>query len=274
MKKAKSLINTACVSVLLAVCCIIFSSGESAAVTANYNYKWLQPYDLVNGYDIVSSQGSTTLDTGAVFSVSHKLADDWLCKTPLPVTDIHWWGSYWEITPQGLIPYANNIDPYRAINTSPQFMIEIYTDIPAGVGGPSYSRPGNLIWSKNTSFPGTFVGYEQNPAMEGAAKFGWDLLLDEIDWFYQGPEQNIFWISIYQTLRTGDRYLWGWETSSEHWNDLPVYWDEESQMWLLEDDNMQVDMAFGLTTVPVPGAVWLFGSGLVGLIGLRRKRRN
>lgn len=26
--------------------------------------------------------------------------------------------------------------------------------------------------------------------------------------------------------------------------------------------------------VPVPGAVWLFGSGLIGLVGLRRKQRN
>jgi hypothetical protein len=37
------------------------------------------------------------------------------------------------------------------------------------------------------------------------------------------------------------------------------------------------DTGFGLfgvqvTTVPVPGAVWLLGSGLVGLVGLRRKR--
>jgi hypothetical protein len=27
-----------------------------------------------------------------------------------------------------------------------------------------------------------------------------------------------------------------------------------------------------LSPVPIPGAVWLFGSGLVGLIGFRKKR--
>ena len=30
----------------------------------------------------------------------------------------------------------------------------------------------------------------------------------------------------------------------------------------------------GLTKVPVPAAVWLFGSGLMGLVGVARRRRN
>jgi len=35
------------------------------------------------------------------------------------------------------------------------------------------------------------------------------------------------------------------------------------------------DMTFGLaevTQAPIPGAVWLFGSGLIGLVGLRRRK--
>jgi len=30
----------------------------------------------------------------------------------------------------------------------------------------------------------------------------------------------------------------------------------------------------GVTTIPVPAAVWLFGSGLLGLVGVARKRRH
>jgi len=30
----------------------------------------------------------------------------------------------------------------------------------------------------------------------------------------------------------------------------------------------------GPSTVPVPGAVWLLGSGLIGLVGFRRKLRK
>ncbi len=30
-----------------------------------------------------------------------------------------------------------------------------------------------------------------------------------------------------------------------------------------------------LTTIPIPAAIWLFGSGIIGLIGIaRRKTRN
>jgi hypothetical protein len=34
------------------------------------------------------------------------------------------------------------------------------------------------------------------------------------------------------------------------------------------------DGVLGVTTVPVPAAVWLFGSGLLGLVGVARRKRN
>ncbi|SLM28898.1 exported hypothetical protein [Desulfamplus magnetovallimortis] len=50
--------------------------------------------------------------------------------------------------------------------------------------------------------------------------------------------------------------------------------------WLMEDitvsdsdrDYNDLWASVGKTAVPVPAAVWLFGSGLIGLIGLRRKK--
>ncbi len=35
-----------------------------------------------------------------------------------------------------------------------------------------------------------------------------------------------------------------------------------------------IDLRFSLTPVPVPAAVWLFGSGLVGLVGFARRKRR
>jgi hypothetical protein len=37
--------------------------------------------------------------------------------------------------------------------------------------------------------------------------------------------------------------------------------------------NANFDMTT-LTVVPIPAAAWLFGSGLLGLVGVARRRRN
>jgi hypothetical protein len=38
--------------------------------------------------------------------------------------------------------------------------------------------------------------------------------------------------------------------------------------------NAGADFALGAAVVPVPAAVWMFGSGLIGLVGLARRRRG
>jgi len=39
-------------------------------------------------------------------------------------------------------------------------------------------------------------------------------------------------------------------------------------------DDMLVRADFRVAAVPVPAAVWLFGSGLLGLIGMARRRKQ
>ena len=39
-------------------------------------------------------------------------------------------------------------------------------------------------------------------------------------------------------------------------------------------DDMMVRAQFIPTAVPLPAAVWLFGSGLIGLIGMARRRKQ
>ena len=38
-----------------------------------------------------------------------------------------------------------------------------------------------------------------------------------------------------------------------------------------EAENISMDAAGTFSSVPIPGAVWLLGSGIIGLVGIRRK---
>jgi|LGVE01.1.fsa_nt_gb hypothetical protein len=75
-------------------------------------------------------------------------------------------------------------------------------------------------------------------------------------------------------------YTWGWETSYEHWNDDAVRgniagpWEELRYPEGHPLEGQSIDMAFEITTVPIPGAVWLLGSGLIGLVAVRRRCRK
>ena len=50
------------------------------------------------------------------------------------------------------------------------------------------------------------------------------------------------------------------------------------QLYLVDvlprDEGALISWQLDLTPVPIPGAIWLLGSGLAGLVGLRRKFRN
>ena len=63
------------------------------------------------------------------------------------------------------------------------------------------------------------------------------------------------------------------ETELSGWED-PVYDD----YWTFTGDitaSIREDhWSYVATATPIPGAVWLFGSGLVGLVGLRRKAQK
>ena len=60
---------------------------------------------------------------------------------------------------------------------------------------------------------------------------------------------------------------------------IPEYNNDLSQYFLLAESQSNpatysLDYVFTLTAVPVPASVWLFGSGLFGLIGMARRKRK
>ncbi|MBE3136604.1 MAG: DUF3494 domain-containing protein [Thermoplasmata archaeon] len=155
-------------------------------------------------------------DEPSVYDSTQIVADDWICTMDTPVTDIHWWGSYknWsQQTPPEIMPQS--------------FHIGIWTDVPAG-DEPSYSHPGQMIWEYTVplvSLNQQYVGMDSYPAMMETpeATFQYDLYPPQESWFYQGPGENIYWISIAAIYtETTPSNIWGWLTRPYEFNDKAI----------------------------------------------------
>ncbi len=88
-----------------------------------------------------------------------------------------------------------------------------------------------------------------------------------------------YWVSIQGdfTNDPDDDYWWGWAMSSTH-NRNPAEYNSPTYNHrpINEFHSSYYDLAFELhgSPVPVPGAVWLLGSGLCGLVTICKKRKR
>ena len=57
---------------------------------------------------------------------------------------------------------------------------------------------------------------------------------------------------------------------------LDPNYDYSEFMFILDSDQAPNMLVFGsaISSVPVPAAVWLFGSGLIGLVGVAARKKN
>jgi hypothetical protein len=221
-----------------------------------YKMHYPQLPDLINGVDVM-----TTLD----------LADDFLCTSSGPITDIHIWGSF------------SDDGDYN-----PSFTLKIWSNMSASdpANTVPYSHPDQVLWEDNNTTNYTKILYAQ---LEPGAEDFYDplgetfLLPDSQIWqfnFFYDPEDafyqeegNIYWLSV-QALGSGDQYF-GWKTAV-----LPVYEDTAvffnySEFWEPISIDSDRDLAFVITT-PIPPSLLLLGSGLLGLgaLGWRRKKQG
>ena len=200
--------------------------------------KWSQPPDMKFGVNIKSTEEEPIV------------ADDWKCKDPRPVTDVHFWGSYigWE---------RDKPEPQLSPPGLEAFVIRIYADIPAGVDPIfPYSHPGELLYEqKAETFLREHVASIKHP--DGTYEHKFYYSLDLLKPFEQ-QEGTIYWISIAAIMPDDSQYPWGWETSTRHWNDNACrywfhnnYWEEITPVTpgMLPDwyPHQRVDMAFELT---------------------------
>lgn len=185
------------------------------------------------------------------------LADDWMCSETGPVSDIHFWGSW----------FNDQRHPIEYIHVS------IHEDIPVDPTNP-YSRPGALLWARDF-YPGEFVErlwgtgdqgwYDPNPPEEVYPvnhHMTWQYNITDIPEPFFQNEGTVYWLDISVKLPDGLPPWFGWKTSVEHWNDDGVWGDYPDPAWMeLRDPITQqsLDLAFVIT--PEPGTLVLLALG-------------
>jgi hypothetical protein len=204
------------------------------------------------------------------------LADDWKCSQTGPVNDIHLWGS-WEGDRPG------NIE---------QIGVAIFDNIAAGVGDIPYSRPGNMLWSRDfgpnqfTLRPygdgdqGWYDPYEPVSLRPNHNTFH-QINIVNIDDPFPQKEGEIYWLGVMVSLLPSDvtpQPIWGWKTSLSQFEDDAVWTfveeDQDPSTLVFNelrdpDTNESLDLAFVITPEPAT-----LGLVLIGGLAVLMRRRN
>ena len=244
--------------VVLTLCLLMTGTLAFADWNPGDPYKMHYPQlpDL-NGWDIYAEAPTV-------------VADDWRCTDTGPITSIHFWGSWKSFSGP----------PFQISNIH----VGIYSNDPVGPLG--HSVPDFELWSRDFG-PSQFV---LSDPVEVLPPFqGWfdptqdpDLVIpgDHNEYHqinivgiadpYVQIKDTIYWLAISVTAPGG---TWGWKTSgSPQFMDDAVWWDGTDWQELSDPISAEsLDMAFVIT--PIPGAVWVLGSLLLGFFGLGKRRK-
>jgi len=147
-------------------------------------------------------------------------ADNFRCIGDMPVTSVHWWGSYQGWTGDT----APSVKPGS-------WRIAFWSNAPAD-HRYDFARPDQLLWA--VTVPASRVqeewtGYDVFPQKPSDTAFRYALDLNASEYFDQaryvaGTQDRVFWISItaVYTGSPGPTYPWGWKTRTMPWADGAV----------------------------------------------------
>jgi hypothetical protein len=187
------------------------------------------------------------------------VADDFRCLGSMPITSIHWWGSYigWQ-----------EPEPPPVKPTS--WRIGFWSNVPPMPPG-GFSHPGKLLWQIEVDASRVnpeMVGYDEFPDTIPETCFQYYVQLKPEEYFRQAKQEpntvdSIFWLSIAAIYPPGPlpNNLWGWKTRPWHWMDDavtftiqgnfgPGYVLDPSMIRPLEIGGESYDAAFELDTDP------------------------
>jgi hypothetical protein len=243
---------------------LILAQCAVSADPPNYPTKWTQLPDMDRG-----------LDYSSEVKVPSIVAEDYLCQDGRPVTDFHWWGSYWypgrPIPPDGS-PHSDGYADAPPGGVE-QFIIRFWGDVPAGQDPfLPFSHPGMLLQTMYTD------GLQYNEVLYGTTNlakkvYQYNVYFRPDQYFYQ-QFGNVYWVSV-EAVFPDENRQWGWHESKDHWNDDAAQQFKYSDWGELVNNQYSVGMAFELSTIPEPGSLLALGLGSFGAIGclLRQRRR-
>jgi len=229
---------------LYGVFAVLVLIGNLYADSGEWEYKWSQLPDMtIFGRDVNATSPNI-------------LADDWLCENGLPITDLHWWGSYLGWGADSAIP------DLKLVQHPDMFIFSQHIDIPAGGQFP-FSQPGPQINGAQAAlgqYTWNYYGSIQHPSGMWEHVFQYNYILP-VNWLQE--QGQIYWLDISAIYNAGTQFPWGWHTSATQWNDSAVMNIPGIAGWEPITYPEKTDLAFEVSTVPEPGATMLFGFGAV-----------
>jgi hypothetical protein len=228
------------------------------------------------------------------------MADDFR-SNGAPILGVKWWGSYFDTINE---PQVQPDGSFASV-VEDGFVISFHKDIPADAAG-NFSRPGELLatyttWGVHIK-PTDEIGWDGHRIWEYSVDLE-DTHPEHLDPSIALPDRfnevagEIYWMSIvaenghemdedWVTTANNDpvelEHYWGWHTSPDRFNDVPVMGDlkmPDAATWDYGNwipvtlEHMPGDMAFELYTVPEPSTVTLLLLGVAIGFGSWRKRR-
>jgi hypothetical protein len=189
------------------------------------------------------------------------VADDFRCLGTMPITSVHWWGSYidWDMEqPPPLAPIA--------------WVFRFWTNVAADPTDPitPHSHPRSLLWEVMVDAPRVdteWVGWDEFPGRLPETCFQHNVEFEPDEWFWQHDyndltKDQIFWLNIMAVYPNDIDvvYPWGWKTRPWSWMDdavsyechlidpctvLCTFWPIKDPVW-----DESYDVAFELDTDP------------------------
>ncbi|MCP3670534.1 MAG: hypothetical protein GY814_08895 [Gammaproteobacteria bacterium] len=120
-----------------------------------------------------------------------------------------------------------------------------------------------VVTSDTNTFCDTQAPYAQNWSSFGDNSFQ----EEDAVWYWTGDPNAVGWIRMHERTQYQHQFVVEStmtiaETDEYSWSGR--YWDEANIAWLM--------VANTTSTVPVPAAIWLFGTALIGLVGYGKRK--